>query len=217
MKVYRALFAAFQITGNYLHKFRNSIKSLSGIIKSSICLHSIAAWEYIFIDLQKIYPIGWANVQESSTSWAEGCLEETGILEHLGRGSQSPNPQWHTSSNKIIPSNSSTPWAKPIQTTTVNHPLCYETESLSSLEFAKYVRMASQHVPRICPSSSSPHWNYKCGLLQSSYFTWVLESKLKSLSLQKKNKQIFYQLSYLSKLWFLHLNFSVSLQRNTLE
>jgi hypothetical protein len=30
----------------------------------------------------------------------------------------SPHPQWHTNSNKAIPPNSATPWAKHIQTIT---------------------------------------------------------------------------------------------------
>jgi len=38
--------------------------------------------------------------------------------KQLGRRSQSPSPQWHTSSNKATPPNSATPWAKHIQSTT---------------------------------------------------------------------------------------------------
>jgi hypothetical protein len=37
----------------------------------------------------------------------------------LGGGFQSPHPQWHISSNKAIPFNSTTPWAKHIQATTM--------------------------------------------------------------------------------------------------
>ena len=48
---------------NYLPKSRNSIESLLGITKLPIRLHSITTREYIFIDLQKICPIGWANAQ----------------------------------------------------------------------------------------------------------------------------------------------------------
>ena len=38
--------------------------------------------------------------------------------EELGGGSQSSPPQLQASSNKAIPSNNATPWAKHIQTTT---------------------------------------------------------------------------------------------------
>ena len=61
-----ALIAPFilQRAQNDLCKFRDSIDSLSGIMESSICACDIATREYIFIDLQKICPVQWANAQE---------------------------------------------------------------------------------------------------------------------------------------------------------
>ena len=47
----------------------NYIESLLGVTKSSICLHSITTRQYIFVDLQKIFPIKWENAQK--------------LLEHL--------------------------------------------------------------------------------------------------------------------------------------
>jgi hypothetical protein len=41
-------------------------------------------------------------------------------LRQLGRGSQIPPPQRHTSCDKAIPPNSAIPWAKHIQTTIVS-------------------------------------------------------------------------------------------------
>ena len=51
MKVYRTLFAALFYMGvqDYLGQFKTSIKSLSEIVKSSICLYSITALDCIFM------------------------------------------------------------------------------------------------------------------------------------------------------------------------
>ena len=48
-----------------MYKFRNYVESLLRITKSSICLQIITTREYIFVDLQKICQIRWANAQES--------------------------------------------------------------------------------------------------------------------------------------------------------
>lgn len=63
MKVYRTLIADFLYK---LYKFKNSIKSLLVIVIFSISLCSITIREYIFIVLQKICSVEWANDQESN-------------------------------------------------------------------------------------------------------------------------------------------------------
>jgi hypothetical protein len=58
-----------------------------------------------------------AGGTERSLSLSEDCWEKNSFQEARMRVKK-PTPQWHTYSNKAIPANSATLWAKNIQTIT---------------------------------------------------------------------------------------------------
>jgi hypothetical protein len=70
---------------------------------------------------------------ESSTSCTEGRQEKTTLFQTARRRISRPTPTvthflQHTYSNKAIPPNSATPWAKRTQTTTLSFPEVTPTE-----------------------------------------------------------------------------------------